>query len=145
LVQSLPKAGAKGATTIYLVGPAVALGVGGYRFFHDGATQITEVPVAYNGVLPQSPQVSGSLSAVVAVTEGARKDRFEESVRTENVATRLKAGVVAEVGPSRPATVGGEGARGVEACAPIGGGLNCKPDAQSGHSDAEPPLPANGK
>jgi hypothetical protein len=104
------------------------LGAGGYRFFHDGAGQITEIPVAYNGVLPQSPQVTGSLSAVVAVSEGARKERFEESLRTENVALRLRFGVVAEVGPGPSATRGGGEAAPPQACAAGASAFECGGD-----------------
>jgi autotransporter-associated beta strand protein len=124
-VQSLPLGGAKGATAIYLKGPAASSGSGGYRFFHDGAAVITEIPVSYNGVRPQSPQVTGSLSAVVAVSEGARKERFEESLRTENVALRLRLGVVAEVGPGPSATRGGGEAAPPEACASAANVFEC--------------------
>ena len=97
----LPRGGAAGATAVVLSGP---LTTAGYRFFFDGAGKDGEIPVFYNGVLPATPQVSGSISATVAVSEGARKERFDDSVRTENVAVRLRAGVIAEVGPPPPAT-----------------------------------------
>jgi len=88
---------------------------------------LTEIPVFYNGVSPSTPQLSGSISAIVSVSESARRERFEEAVRTENVAVRLRAGVIAEVGPGRPATQGSDGARPPESCAPLAGALNCAP------------------
>ncbi len=123
-VQVLPKNGARGRTAVFLAGPAV--GAGSYTFFHDGAAIATEIPVLYNGVLPATPQLSGSLSAVASVSETARKERFEEAVRTENVAARLRSGVIAEVGPGRPATQGTEGARLPEECTPAGTTLGCE-------------------
>jgi hypothetical protein len=50
------------------------------------------------------------VSAVASTAEDARRKRFEETVRTENVTTRLRSGVIAEVGPGRPATTGTQGA-----------------------------------
>ena len=79
----------------------------------------------YNGFLPASPQLSGSLSSVASVSEQARKERFEEAVRTENVAVRLRAGVIAEVGPGRPATQGSDGIRLPEQCDPPWPALDC--------------------
>ena len=114
-ITVLPRGGAAGATAVVLSGP---LTTAGYRFFFDGAGKDGEIPVFYNGVLPATPQVSGSISATVAVSEGARKERFDDSVRTENVAVRLRAGVIAEVGPGRPATVGSEGVRTPATCPP---------------------------
>jgi filamentous hemagglutinin family protein len=111
-----PKNGAQGSTAVFLMGPDVSAQVGGYRFFNDGAGIQTEIPVFYNGVLPLTPQVSGALSSVAAVAEEARRARFEETVRTENVAVRLRSGVIAEVGPGRAATVGTEGARPPDSC-----------------------------
>jgi autotransporter-associated beta strand protein len=122
-VQVLPKEGARGATAVYLLGPTVAPGL--YSFFHDGAALATEIPVLYNRVLPATPQLSGSLSAVASVSETARKERFEEAVRTENVAARLRAGVIAEVGPGRPATQGTEGIRLPPGCTPQSLKLRC--------------------
>jgi autotransporter-associated beta strand protein len=125
-LQVLPKGGARGSTAVYLVGPVNSRSGAGYRFFHDGAGKQGEIPVLYNGVLPQTPQVTGSLSAVASVSESARKDRFEEAVRTENVAVRLRSGVIAEVGPGRPATQGSEGARPPQSCTPAEGTLQCR-------------------
>ena len=121
-----PKNGAQGATAVFLVGPGVTTQVGGYRFFHDGAGQQTEVPVFYNGVMPMTPQVTGALSSIDGDAEDARRARFQETVRTENVTLRLRSGVIAEVGPGRPATQGSEGAKPPEACEPAAGkGLTC--------------------
>ncbi len=88
-INVLPRNGAQGATAVLLAGPAVNA-AGGYRFFFSGAGQQGEIPVFYNGILPTTPQVENSISAIVSVSEGARKDRFEEAVRTENVAVRLR-------------------------------------------------------
>ncbi len=110
--------------TVLLLGPTVNA-AGGYRFFFDGAGRQSEIPVFYNGVLPTTPQVENSLSAAVAVSEGARKERFDEAVRTENVAVRLRAGVIAEVGPAPSATQGTEGLRVPASCPPLGTTLGC--------------------
>ncbi len=120
-ISVLPRNGAQGSTAVLLTGPAV----GAYRFFFDGAGVQTEIPVFYNGVLPTTPQVQNSISATLAVSEGARKDRFEEAVRTENVAVRLRAGVIAEVGPAPSATQGTDGIRVPQVCAPAAGLLTC--------------------
>ena len=100
-VTLLPRGAAKGSTAVFLKGPLVA---GSYGFFYDGSGVQSEVPVFYNGVSAVTPQVQGSISSTVSVSESARKERFEEAVRTENVALRLRAGVIAEVGPGVPAT-----------------------------------------
>jgi hypothetical protein len=121
-ITVLPRGGAQGATAVILTGPQVA---GGYSFFFDGAGDQAEIPVFYNGVLPNTPQFEGSISATLAVSESARRQGFEEAVRTENVATRLRSGVIAEVGPGRPATVGTEGARLPQICPPAGATLGC--------------------
>ncbi len=123
-VTVLPRGGARGATAVLLSGPVVNP-FGGYRFFFDGAGVQGEIPVFYNGVLPNTPAVENSISATVAVSEGARKDRFEEAVRTENVAVRLRAGVIAEVGPAPSATQGTEGIRVPLTCPPAAGLLSC--------------------
>ena len=95
---------------------------GTYGFFFDGAGQQSEIPVFYNGVSAVTPQVQGSISSTVSVSESARKERFEEAVRTENVALRMRAGVIAEVGPGTPATAstGALGVRPPPGCAPAG-------------------------
>jgi filamentous hemagglutinin family protein len=115
-VTVLPRNGAQGSTAVLLRGPAVS--AGGYRFFFDGAGIQSEIPVFYNGVLPNTPQVENSISATVAVSEAARKNAFDEAVRTENVALRLRAGVIAEVGPAPSATQGTEGIRLPRICPP---------------------------
>ncbi|MEK8050518.1 autotransporter-associated beta strand repeat-containing protein [Ideonella sp. DXS22W] len=125
-VQLLPRKAASGGTVVFLAGPsATQAGEAGYRFFNDAAGDQAQVPLFYNGVLPATPQLSGSLSAVASVSENARRERFEETVRTENVAIRLRAGVIAEVGPGRPATGGAEGLRAPQACAAEAGRLDC--------------------
>jgi hypothetical protein len=121
-VTVLPVVGINGRTAIFLKGPAVA---GTYGFFYGGAGLQTAVPLFYNGVSAVTPQVSGSISATVSVSESARRERFEEAVRTENVAGRMRAGVIAEVGPGRPATVSTEGSLPPPGCAPAAGLLAC--------------------
>jgi hypothetical protein len=120
----LPRGAARGATALILKGPLVA---GTYGFFYDGAGQQSEVPVFYNGVSAVTPQVAGSISSTVSVSEGARKERFEESIRTENVAIRLRSGVIAEVGPGTPATTSSVALDPMRPviCAPAGAGLGC--------------------
>ena len=123
-VTVLPRDGASGSTAVLLRGPVVNPS-GGYRFFFAGAGSQTQIPVFYNGVLPTTPQVENSISATVSVSEGARKAGFDDAVRTENVAVRLRAGVIAEVGPAPSATLGTEGLRVPAACTPATGALLC--------------------
>ena len=123
-VTVLPRNGARGTTAVLLTGPVVNP-AGGYRFFFDGAGSQTQIPVFYNGVLPTTPQVENSISATVSVSEGARKERFDEAVRTENVAVRLRAGVIAEVGPAPSATTGTEGLNMPPGCTPAAASLLC--------------------
>jgi filamentous hemagglutinin family protein len=99
---------------IFLAGPET--GVAGYLFFYDGAGSQLEIPIYYNGYAPSSPQVEGALSSIASVSEAARRDRFEEAVRTENVAARLRGGVISEVGPGSPATSGSSGAAAPKSC-----------------------------
>ena len=120
----LPRGGAQGGTAVLLEGPAVGSG-NGYQFFYDGAGQQAQIPVSYNGLLPTTPQAESSISATVAVSESARRERFEEAVRTENVATRLRSGVIAEVGPAPSATRGSSGTRLPAACVPASSALSC--------------------
>ncbi len=127
-INVLPRGRGQGITAVQLAGPQVS--GNGYRFFSDGAGVQGEIPVFYNGVLPNTPQVESSLSATVAVSEGARRERFEEAVRTENVAVRLRSGVIAEVGPGRPATQGALGARPPPNCPPSAGTLGCEGPAR---------------
>ncbi|MGZ5158382.1 MAG: hypothetical protein ACXWJA_18525, partial [Caldimonas sp.] len=72
--------------------------------------------IFYNGDAPRTPQEAGALAAVIALIEEARHARFEEAVRTENVSSRLRSGVIAEVGAGRPATVGRESIRLPDTC-----------------------------
>ena len=118
----LPRGAAKGATAVYLKGPAVE---GTFGFFYDGAGVQSDIPVFYNGVTAMTPQLSGTLSAVLAVSEIARKESFEAAVRTENVAARMRSGVIAEVGPGRPATTSSEGPRLPASCSPAPDSLTC--------------------
>ena len=122
-VQLLPKRAAGGGVAVFLAGPKV--GQAGYSFFQDGAGDVAEVPLFYNNVLPATPQLAGSLSAVASVSESARRERFDETVRTENVAIRLRAGVIAEVGPGRPATQGTQGLKLPSSCSAAGNLLGC--------------------
>ncbi len=94
--------------------------------FYDGNGKLTEVRVFYNGDVPRTPQESGALAAVTAIVEDARQTRFEEAVRTENVKSRLRSGVIAEVGAGRPATVGRESIRLPLNCNPKPGSLECE-------------------
>ncbi|HEX7439354.1 MAG TPA: hypothetical protein VF319_04590, partial [Caldimonas sp.] len=93
--------------------------------FYDGAGKLTEVRVFYNGDSPRTPQETGALAAVTAVIEDARHARFDEAVRTENVSSRLRSGVIAEVGAGRPATVGRESIRPPDVCDVKPGTLRC--------------------
>jgi hypothetical protein len=94
--------------------------------FYDGSGKVTEIRVFYNGDAPRTPQETGALAAVNATIEDARHARFEEAVRTENVSSRLRSGVIAEVGAGRPATVGREGIRPPENCNLKPGTLRCE-------------------
>jgi len=84
--------------------------------FYDGAGKLTEIRIFYNGNAPRTPQETGALAAVLALIEDARQARVEEAVRTENVRSRLRSGVIAEVGAGRPATVGRESIRLPDTC-----------------------------
>jgi hypothetical protein len=84
------------------------------------------VRVFYNGDAPRTPQETGALTAVTAIVEDARTTRFEEAVRTENVKSRLRSGVIAEVGSGRPATVGRESIRLPQNCPVKPSSLQCE-------------------
>jgi hypothetical protein len=112
--------GANGDTAIILLSGADP------KPFYDGAGKLTEVRVFYNGDTPRTPQESGALNAVIALVEEARHARFEEAVRTENVSSRLRSGVIAEVGSGRPATVGRESIRLPENCNVKPNSLTCE-------------------
>lgn len=94
--------------------------------FYDGAGKATEIRVFYNGDAPRTPEETGALTAVTATVEDARQTRFEETVRTENVKSRLRSGVIAEVGSGRPATVGRESIRLPENCSVQSNRLQCQ-------------------
>ncbi len=94
--------------------------------FYDGNGKLTEVRVFYNGDAPRTPQEAGALTAVTAIVEDARQTRFEEAVRTENVKSRLRSGVIAEVGAGRPATVGRESILMPQNCTPKPASLQCE-------------------
>lgn len=96
------------------------------RPFYDGAEKLTEIRLFYNGDAPRTPEETGALTAVTATVEDARQTRFEETVRTENVKSRLRSGVIAEVGSGRPATVGRESIRLPENCPVKSGTLSCQ-------------------
>ena len=123
-VRVLTEAGLGGQPAVFLSGPAT--GDGGYGFFLDRAVLLPNVTVVYNLVTPGTPQLTGSLSAVASVSDNARKERFEEAVRTENVAIRLRTGIIAEVGPGRPATLGTDGVKPPASCQPAAGALGCE-------------------
>jgi hypothetical protein len=95
------------------------------RPFYDGSGKLTEVPLFYNGLAPDSPQVIGALSSVTSAIEEARRARFEQAVRTENVSSRLRTGVIVEVGAGRPATEGGGALLGADTCPPRPNTLEC--------------------
>ena len=94
--------------------------------FYDGSGKVSEIRVFYNGDAPKTPQETGALAAITALIEEARQARFEEAVRTENVSSRLRSGVIAEVGAGRPATVGREGIRRPDTCDLKPGTLHCE-------------------
>lgn len=116
-----PKGGASLGPGYVSLGGSTAM-----RPFYDGNSKVTEVPVFYNGDVPQTPQEVGALSAVTAVIEEARRQRFEEAVRTENVSARLRSGVIAEVGAGRPATEGSDSIRMPASCTPAPDSLSCQ-------------------
>jgi len=66
------------------------------------------------------------LTSVLSIIEDQRKARFEETVRTENVSSRLRAGVIAEVGAGRPATEGSESIQMPPSCTPAAGAMTCQ-------------------
>jgi filamentous hemagglutinin family protein len=115
-----PKGGAAGSLAFVSLGGPLT-----QRPFYDGSGKLTEIQVFYNGEVPQTPQEVGALSAVTAVIEDARRARFDEAVRTENVSSRLRSGVIAEVGAGRPATEGSESIKTPETCSVQAGTLRC--------------------
>ena len=109
-ITARPK-GTSGDTAVIFIG-----GDSSVTPFYDGAGKITEIRIFYNGDAPRTPQETGALAAVLALIEDARQARVEEAVRTENVRSRLRSGVIAEVGAGRPATVGRESIRLPDTC-----------------------------
>ena len=107
-----PKGAGSGASAVYLGGSD------GNVPFYDGTGKASEIQVYFNGRVPSTPQEVGALSAVTAVIEESRRARFDEAVRTENVSSRLRTGVIAEVGAGRPATEGAESIRMPDTCTP---------------------------
>ncbi|MDI1258122.1 filamentous hemagglutinin N-terminal domain-containing protein [Aquabacterium sp.] len=107
-----PKGAGAGSSAVYLGGSE------GSVPFYDGTSKSSEIQVYYNGRVPSTPQEVGALSAVTAVIEESRRARFDEAVRTENVSSRLRTGVIAEVGAGRPATEGSESIRMPATCTP---------------------------
>ncbi|WP_374402506.1 beta strand repeat-containing protein, partial [Niveibacterium sp.] len=94
--------------------------------FYDGTNVSTEIQIYYNGALSEPANLVGALTAVSAVAEDARRQKIEDAVRTENVTRRLRSGVIAEVGPGRPATTDIDGLRRPEVCEPDADSLSCK-------------------
>ncbi|RZL01122.1 MAG: filamentous hemagglutinin N-terminal domain-containing protein [Rubrivivax sp.] len=107
-----PKGAGAGSSAVYLGGSD------GNVPFYDGTSKASEIQVYFNGRVPSTPQEVGALSAVTAVIEESRRARFDEAVRTENVSSRLRTGVIAEVGAGRPATEGAESIRMPATCTP---------------------------
>jgi filamentous hemagglutinin family protein len=128
LVAVLPQGGSTGNLAVVFSGPAVD--VDGYSFFALGAGVEGNIPVFYNGSGTLTATESISLGSTLSVVESARKERFDDAVRTENVAVRLRQGVIAEVGPGRPATQGSEGLRPPLSCTPASLGMSCSNDAR---------------
>jgi filamentous hemagglutinin family protein len=119
-VSVRPKGGYQPSFAIFTAGPQNTVP------FYDGTNQLTEIQVYYNGVIPQSPSLVGAITSVLGVAEDARREKVEEAVRTENVAPRLRSGVIVEVGPGRPATEDREGTQRPELCEPAGDSLSCQ-------------------
>ncbi|MFM2068257.1 MAG: hypothetical protein RLZZ584_3166, partial [Pseudomonadota bacterium] len=112
------------ALSVVLTGPQV--GAGAYTFFTLGAGQDGSIPVFYNGLGTLTASEALAVGSTVSVAESARKERFDDAVRTENVAVRLRQGVIAEVGPGRPATQGSDGLRPPLPCQPASLSLSCE-------------------
>ncbi|MFN4327426.1 MAG: hypothetical protein ACK4FF_01010 [Limnobacter sp.] len=88
---------------VFLSGPENSAS---YAFYYDGAGSLTRVPVSYNGSVALSPQEASALSNAQGSAALARQEQTRSVVRTENVENKVIQGVVAEVGPGRPATEG---------------------------------------
>lgn len=109
---------------VYLAGPERK---GTQAFFYDGARSLDRIPVVYNGTLLLSPQENAALTTAQGAVVLARQEQTRSVVRTENVAGKIINGVVAEVGPGRPATEGEGGAGKPATCEAEDSGLNCAP------------------
>lgn len=109
---------------VYLAGPERK---GTQAFFYDGARSLDRIPVVYNGTLLLSPQENAALTTAQGAVVLARQEQTRSVVRTENVAGKIINGVVAEVGPGRPATEGEGGAGKPATCDAEDSGLNCAP------------------
>jgi len=93
---------------------------------YPGSGKPTEIRVFYNGLATATPEEEAALTSVLSIIEDQRKARFEETVRTENVSSRLRAGVIAEVGAGRPATEGSESIQMPPSCTPAAGAMTCQ-------------------
>lgn len=109
---------------VYLAGPERK---GTQAFFYDGARSLDRIPVVYNGTLLLSPQEAAALTTAQGAVVLARQEQTRSVVRTENVAGKIINGVVAEVGPGRPATEGEGGATKPASCDAEASGLSCAP------------------
>jgi len=109
---------------VYLAGPERK---GTQAFFYDGARTLGRIPVVYNGTLLLSPQENAALTTAQGAVVLARQEQTRSVVRTENVAGKIINGVVAEVGPGRPATEGAGGAGKPASCDADDSGLSCAP------------------
>ena len=109
---------------VYLAGPERK---GTQAFFYDGARSLDRIPVVYNGTLLLSPQENAALTTAQGAVVLARQEQTRSVVRTENVAGKIINGVVAEVGPGRPATEGEGGVGKPATCDAEDSGLNCAP------------------
>ena len=84
------------------------------------------VQTFFNGsLLGDAPLAASAINSSTTLLENARRNLFEAAVRTENVAPRLRAGVIAEVGKGRSAVEGSRAARRPEQCEPTAGTLDC--------------------
>ncbi|MFM2118650.1 MAG: hypothetical protein RL722_118 [Pseudomonadota bacterium] len=124
-IAVLPQPTSPGSLSVVLSGPE--FGVDGYAFYSLGEGLDGSIPVFYNGRGTRTARETISLGSTLSVVESARKERFDDAVRTENVAMRLRQGVIAEVGPGRPATQGTEGLRPPLSCPPAALSLSCEP------------------
>ena len=93
---------------------------------YPGSGKPSEIRVFYNGLAAATPEEEAALTSVLSIIEDQRKARFEETVRTENVSSRLRAGVIAEVGAGRPATEGSESILMPPSCTPAAGAMTCQ-------------------